>query len=68
MLAYLVALQGATVTEYPLTITWVEHILPMDGLLHGIQNMYDANLVILVRYRALFGLGEPELVHEYETF
>lgn len=34
-----VCVQGSGVTEHPLGITWVEHIIPTDGLLHSIQNM-----------------------------
>ena len=31
--------QGSTVTEHPLEEIWMEHIVPVEGILHSIHNM-----------------------------
>ncbi len=34
--------QGATITEYPLDIVWVDHIIPTDNLqIQSLQHMWE---------------------------
>ena len=40
LVSIVVCLQGATVTEFPLEIVWVEHIIPTDHpQIQNIQHM-----------------------------